>query len=104
MRDGSCAYVSQEAWITNATLRENILFGTPFDQDRYDKTIYASSLAQDIDMMPGGDQTEIGEKGVNLSGGQKQRVALARALYADRQVAINVFFSGYSAQKNQKLS
>lgn len=84
MRDGSCAYVSQQAWITNATLRDNILFGAEFDHGRYYRAIYASNMSQDIDMMPGGDQTEIGENGVNLSGGQKQRVALARALYANR--------------------
>ncbi|XP_046413794.1 ATP-binding cassette sub-family C member 5-like isoform X2 [Neodiprion fabricii] len=86
MRDGSCAYVSQQAWIINATLQENILFGAQFDHSRYFKAIYASNLSQDIAEMPGGDQTEIGEKGVNLSGGQKQRVALARALYADRDI------------------
>ncbi|XP_046735959.1 ATP-binding cassette sub-family C member 5-like [Diprion similis] len=86
MRDGSCAYASQQAWITNNTLRENILFGAQFDHSRYFKAIYASNLSQDIAEMPGGDQTEIGEKGVNLSGGQKQRVALARALYADRDI------------------
>ncbi|XP_015521892.2 ATP-binding cassette sub-family C member 5 isoform X1 [Neodiprion lecontei] len=86
MRDGSCAYVSQQAWITNASLRDNILFGLQFDNARYYKAIYASNLTQDINMMSGGDQEEIGENGVNLSGGQKQRVALARALYANRDI------------------
>nr|CAD7589367.1 unnamed protein product [Timema genevievae] len=85
-RDGTCAYVSQEPWILNATLRENILFGENFDAKRYYDTLYCCSLTEDINMLPGGDQTEIGEKGINLSGGQKQRVALARALYADRDV------------------
>ncbi|XP_015590166.1 multidrug resistance-associated protein 5 isoform X1 [Cephus cinctus] len=86
MRDGSCAFVSQEAWIINATLRENILFGEPFESTRYYKALLACSLGQDLNMLPGGDQTEIGERGINLSGGQKQRVALARAFYADRDI------------------
>ncbi|GLH09507.1 Multidrug resistance-associated protein 1 [Gryllus bimaculatus] len=85
-RDGTCAYVSQEAWILNASLRENILFGERFDSKRYYEAIYACSLTEDINMLPGGDQTEIGEKGINLSGGQKQRVALARALYSNRDM------------------
>nr|CAD7397359.1 unnamed protein product [Timema cristinae] len=83
-RDGTCAYVSQEPWVLNATLRDNILFGENFDAKRYYDTLYCCSLTEDINMLPGGDQTEIGDKGINLSGGQKQRVALARALYADR--------------------
>ncbi|XP_023713114.1 multidrug resistance-associated protein 5 isoform X5 [Cryptotermes secundus] len=86
MRDGSCAYVSQEPWILNASLRNNILFGESFDSKRYYETIYRCSLSQDINMLPGGDETEIGERGINLSGGQKQRVALARALYANRDI------------------
>ncbi|XP_069692470.1 ATP-binding cassette sub-family C member 5-like isoform X3 [Periplaneta americana] len=85
-RDGSCAYVSQEPWILNATLRENILFGESFDSKRYYEAVYCCALSQDIHLLPGGDQTEIGERGVNLSGGQKQRVALARALYANRDI------------------
>nr|CAD7196531.1 unnamed protein product [Timema douglasi] len=85
-RDGTCAYVSQEPWVLNATLRDNILFGENFDAKRYYDTLYCCSLTEDINMLPGGDQTEIGDKGINLSGGQKQRVALARALYADRDV------------------
>ncbi|CAG2057953.1 unnamed protein product, partial [Timema podura] len=72
-RDGTCAYVSQEPWILNATLRDNILFGENFDAKRYYDTLYCCSLTEDINMLPGGDQTEIGEKGINLSGGQKQR-------------------------------
>nr|CAD7428538.1 unnamed protein product [Timema monikensis] len=85
-RDGTCAYVSQEPWVLNATLRDNILFGENFDAKRYYDTLYCCSLTEDINLLPGGDQTEIGDKGINLSGGQKQRVALARALYADRDV------------------
>lgn len=83
---GSVAYVAQQAWIQNATLKENILFGKPFDQKKYDRVIEACALRSDLDMLPGGDQTEIGEKGINLSGGQKQRVSLARAVYQDADV------------------
>ncbi|OXA43509.1 multidrug resistance-associated protein 1 [Folsomia candida] len=80
---GTIAYVAQQAWIQNATLRDNILFGKPFDPVRYDKVIDACALRPDLEILPAGDKTEIGEKGINLSGGQKQRVALARAAYSN---------------------
>lgn len=83
---GKIAYVSQQAWIQNATLQDNILFGKPMDTKRYHKVIAACALKPDIEMLPGGDQTEIGEKGINLSGGQKQRVSLARAVYNDADI------------------
>lgn len=83
---GRIAYVPQQAWIVNATLQDNVTFGTPFDKNKYDRIIYASGLKPDIDMLPAGDQTEIGERGINLSGGQKQRVSLARAAYQDADV------------------
>ncbi|XP_035783639.1 multidrug resistance-associated protein 1-like [Anopheles albimanus] len=83
---GRIAYVSQQAWIQNATLKDNILFGKPFDERRYQRIIEACALKPDIEMLPGGDMTEIGEKGINLSGGQKQRVSLARAVYNDADV------------------
>jgi len=79
---GSIAYVAQEAWILNTTVRENITFGKEFDAEWYQQCIEASCLAADIEMMTDGDETMIGEKGVTLSGGQKQRVSLARAAYA----------------------
>ena len=85
-RDGSCAYVSQQAWITNGTLRDNILFGETFVSNRYYKVVSSCCLNDDINLLPGNDLTEIGERGVNLSGGQKQRVALARALYANKDI------------------
>ncbi|KAJ1735865.1 hypothetical protein LPJ61_000309 [Coemansia biformis] len=85
---GSIAYVPQQAWIMNATLRNNILFGNRFDQEFYDRVIDACALRQDIEMLPAGDLTEIGEKGINLSGGQKTRVSLARAVYARADVYI----------------
>ncbi|KAF9360492.1 hypothetical protein BGX34_007744 [Mortierella sp. NVP85] len=83
---GRLAYVSQQAWIVNATLKDNITFGNPFDQARYDRILMACGLLPDIAMLPAGDQTEIGERGINLSGGQKQRVSLARAAYENADV------------------
>jgi ATP-binding cassette, subfamily C (CFTR/MRP), member 1 len=83
---GSVSYVSQQAWIQNMTLKENILFGMPLDERRYQQVIEACALKPDLEMLPGGDQTEIGEKGINLSGGQKQRVSLARAVYSNSDV------------------
>ena len=83
---GKIAYVSQQAWIQNATLQDNILFGRSMDRKRYEQIIQACALKPDIEILPGGDQTEIGEKGINLSGGQKQRVSLARAVYNDADV------------------
>ncbi|XP_048480556.1 multidrug resistance-associated protein 1 isoform X3 [Plutella xylostella] len=80
---GSTAYVPQQAWIQNATLRDNILFGLDLHKEKYNNVINVCALKPDFEMLPGSDQTEIGEKGINLSGGQKQRVSLARAVYAD---------------------
>ncbi|KAJ3094872.1 hypothetical protein HDU97_007516 [Phlyctochytrium planicorne] len=82
------AYVPQTAWLINATIRENILFGTPLDADRYLRVIKACCLERDLELLEGGDLTEIGEKGINLSGGQKQRIALARACYSDAPIVI----------------
>ena len=79
---GYTGYCAQTPWIINDTLRENILFGREFDQDRYDLVTKACALADDLAVLPAADLTEIGEKGINLSGGQKARVALARALYS----------------------
>ncbi|SPP82092.1 multidrug resistance-associated protein 1 isoform X4 [Drosophila guanche] len=80
---GKMAYVPQQAWIQNATVRDNILFGQTYDRKRYNKVIDACALRADIDILSAGDLTEIGEKGINLSGGQKQRISLARAVYCD---------------------
>ena len=77
----SIAYVPQQAWIQNASLRDNVIFGLPFDATRYKQAIAACALEPDLLILPAGDMTEIGEKGINLSGGQKQRVSLARAVY-----------------------
>jgi len=75
---GGVAYVAQEAWIVNATARDNILFGKPYDEKFYKQVVQASALLPDFEIMPSGDLTEIGDKGINLSGGQRQRVSLAR--------------------------
>ncbi|XP_024120755.1 canalicular multispecific organic anion transporter 2 isoform X3 [Oryzias melastigma] len=83
---GSVAYVPQQAWIQNATLRDNILFGKAFNEQKYRSVLDACALTPDLEVLPGGDLTEIGEKGINLSGGQRQRVSLARALYSDAEV------------------
>lgn len=84
--DGTVAYVSQQPWIQNATIQNNILFGKPMNTEYYAKVLEACALVHDIKMLPGGDQTEIGERGINLSGGQKQRVSLARAVYSQSDI------------------
>lgn len=80
--NGQLAYVQQTPWIQNKTIRDNILFGLPMDKVRYIDTIRLCELERDIEILPNGDLTEIGEKGINLSGGQKARVGLARAVYS----------------------
>lgn len=85
---GRVAYAAQSAWILNATVRDNVLFGRPYDEDRYHKVLQVCQLEHDLEMLEAGDLTEIGEKGVNLSGGQKQRVSIARAAYADADTII----------------
>ncbi|KAF9089740.1 hypothetical protein BGX23_006468 [Mortierella sp. AD031] len=83
---GSIALVTQQAWIQNGTIMDNILFGKPLDQKRYEAVLQASCLQQDLEMFSAGDLTEIGERGINLSGGQKQRISLARAAYQDADI------------------
>ncbi|PPQ72540.1 hypothetical protein CVT26_004018 [Gymnopilus dilepis] len=85
---GSVAYCPQTAWIQNATIRENICFGRPFDETRYWKAIRDSCLGPDLEMLPNGDLTEVGERGISLSGGQKQRVNICRAIYCDTDIQI----------------
>ncbi|KAM7180183.1 multidrug resistance-associated protein 1-like isoform 2-T2 [Macrochelys suwanniensis] len=82
-RKGSVAYVSQQAWIQNTILQENILFGSGLNRPYYERVLEACALLPDLEQLPNGDQTEIGERGVNISGGQKQRVSLARAVYSN---------------------
>jgi ABC-type multidrug transport system fused ATPase/permease subunit len=84
-RDGlteSVAYCAQQAWLVNATIKENILFASPYDEDRYLEVISACALERDLEILDAGDQTLVGEKGITLSGGQKQRISLARAMYS----------------------
>ena len=83
---GSVAYVPQQPWIQNKTLQENVLFESGYIAEKYNCVVDACALRQDLSILPGGDMTEIGEKGINLSGGQKQRVSLARAVYANADV------------------
>ncbi|KAM3859189.1 ATP-binding cassette sub-family C member 9 [Diretmus argenteus] len=82
----SVAYAAQKSWLLNATVEENITFGSPFGKQRYKAVIEACSLQPDIDLLPFGDQTEIGERGINLSGGQRQRICVARALYQNTNI------------------
>jgi ABC-type multidrug transport system fused ATPase/permease subunit len=80
------SYLSQKPWIRNATLKENIIFGLPFDEKRYNESIEYSGLTDDLKILKDGDNTVIGDKGINLSGGQKVRVGLARALYSGSEM------------------
>jgi len=83
---GRVAYVPQQAWIQNCTLKDNIIFNQPGDEERYKQAVESCALTTDLEILPAGDQTEIGEKGINLSGGQKQRVSMARAVYSQADV------------------
>jgi len=85
---GSISYASQKAWIFNATVRENILFGQAYEEERYNKVLDVCQLRPDLAQWVGGDQVEIGERGVNLSGGQRQRVNMARAAYAESDIIL----------------
>jgi len=84
----SMAYCPQYAWIQNATLKENILFGREYNEEWYEKVIDACALRPDLDMLPNGDQTEIGERGITVSGGQKQRLNIARAIYFNTDIVL----------------
>jgi ABC-type multidrug transport system fused ATPase/permease subunit len=81
-KPGIVSYCSQSPWVVNDTIRGNILFGREFDEDRYNQVVQSCALLDDLAILPAGDMTEIGERGINLSGGQKARVALARSLYS----------------------
>ncbi|KAM7521484.1 hypothetical protein LguiA_011386 [Lonicera macranthoides] len=83
---GTTAYVAQTSWIQNGTIQDNILFGLPMNREKYKEVVKVCCLEKDFEMMEDGDQTEIGERGINLSGGQKQRIQLARAVYQDSDI------------------
>ncbi|KAJ8899256.1 hypothetical protein K2173_017288 [Erythroxylum novogranatense] len=101
---GTVAYVSQSAWIQSGNIEENILFGSPMDKAKYKSVIHACSLKKDLELFSHGDQTIIGERGINLSGGQKQRVQLARALYQDADIyLLDDPFSAVDAQTGSEL-
>ena len=82
------AFVPQEAWIRNATIRENIILNKVFDEKKYKAVLETCALGLDLAIFEFGDQTEIGEKGINLSGGQKQRISIARAVYSNADIFI----------------
>ncbi|BFI28684.1 protein MpABCC3 [Marchantia polymorpha subsp. ruderalis] len=101
---GTTAYVAQGAWIQNATIQDNILFGKPLNDARYQETLRACALVEDLRQMTFGDQTEIGERGINLSGGQKQRIQLARAVYQDSDIyLLDDVFSAVDAHTGNEL-
>ncbi|KZV91533.1 P-loop containing nucleoside triphosphate hydrolase protein [Exidia glandulosa HHB12029] len=87
-RDGGVAYAAQEGWVQNETIRDNILFGAPFDEERYWKVVYQCGLERDLSLFDAGDLAEVGEKGLTLSGGQKARITLARAVYSSAAVLL----------------
>ncbi|KAI0068087.1 hypothetical protein BV25DRAFT_1834393 [Artomyces pyxidatus] len=87
-REGGVAYAAQESWVQNETIRDNILFGTPYDEARYEKVVYQCGLKRDFTLFEAGDKTEVGEKGLTLSGGQKARVTLARAIYSPAETIL----------------
>ncbi|KAH6587360.1 hypothetical protein BASA50_001289 [Batrachochytrium salamandrivorans] len=82
------AYAPQQAWLMNASIRDNITFGCPWDKELYARVIYSCALTSDFEVLEGGDMTEVGEKGINLSGGQKQRISLARACYSTSPIVL----------------
>ncbi|KAJ8620573.1 hypothetical protein MRB53_029102 [Persea americana] len=101
---GSTGYVSQTAWIQNGTIQENILFGLSMNSARYREVIRVCCLEKDLEMMDFGDQTEIGERGINLSGGQKQRIQLARAVYQDCDIyLLDDIFSAVDAHTGSEI-
>ncbi|KAI5886386.1 P-loop containing nucleoside triphosphate hydrolase protein [Schizophyllum commune H4-8] len=87
-RDAGVAYAAQESWVQSDTIKNNIVFGAPFDPDRYEQVLYQCALKRDLALFDAGDETEVGEKGVTLSGGQKARITLARAVYSSASILL----------------
>ena len=101
---GSFAYISQEAFLLNDTIRENITFGKGYDEEFYNKVLDICQLRADLKILPGGDMTQIGERGINLSGGQKQRISIARAVYSQADIyLIDDALSAVDAHVGKKL-
>ncbi|EEH18071.1 hypothetical protein PABG_00634 [Paracoccidioides brasiliensis Pb03] len=102
--DSAIAFVAQIPWIENATIKDNILFGLPFDSERYHKVLFACALENDLHMLPDGELTDIGANGINLSGGQKWRISFARALYSRAGILImDDLFSALDAHTGRHL-
>ncbi|KAJ2746581.1 Transporter of the ATP-binding cassette (ABC) [Coemansia sp. BCRC 34301] len=100
----SVAYVAQQAWLLNDTIRGNITFGLPYDEQRYTEVVRMCALARDFEILDAGDMTEVGERGVALSGGQKQRICLARAVYSPaRHVIMDDCLSAVDAHTAKHL-
>ncbi|ESW18595.1 hypothetical protein PHAVU_006G053900 [Phaseolus vulgaris] len=101
---GTKAYVAQSSWIQSSTIEDNILFGKDMERQRYEKVLEACCLKKDLDILSFGDQTIIGERGINLSGGQKQRIQIARALYHDADIYLfDDVFSAVDAHTGSHL-
>ena len=104
--NGSISYTPQEAWLLNMSFRDNILFGSEYNERWYNEVIKACSLTRDLQLMANGDQTEIGERGINLSGGQRQRISLARCVYKAADVVFlddPLRFYIYMNARNNKI-
>ena len=84
--NGKVSFASQEAWTFNGSVQDNILFGTEYEETRYNQVVKECALDRDFALFPYGDKTLVGERGVSLSGGQKARITLARALYRDADI------------------
>ncbi|KAJ7469587.1 hypothetical protein FB451DRAFT_1368560 [Mycena latifolia] len=87
-RSAGVAYAAQESWVLNETIRDNIIFDTPFDEVRYKQVLHQCALEPDLALFQAGDRTEVGEKGLTLSGGQKARLTLARAVYSTASILL----------------
>ncbi|KAL1741080.1 hypothetical protein HDZ31DRAFT_46206, partial [Schizophyllum fasciatum] len=87
-RADGVAYAAQESWVLSDTIKNNILFGAPWDEDRYKKVLSQCALERDLQLFDAGDNTEVGEKGLTLSGGQKARITLARAIYSSASILL----------------